>query len=72
MLSHTPRVIRLWEVSRMRVLSFKVEDDLLELLEDYARRRNIPKSEVIRRALRQYINSDKDRPYVGKYIKIYS
>ncbi|MCG2872755.1 MAG: ribbon-helix-helix protein, CopG family [Acidilobus sp.] len=56
----------------MRVLSFKVEDDLLELLEEYARRRNIPKSEVIRRALRQYINSDKDRPYVGKYIKIYS
>ena len=55
----------------MRVLSFKVEDDLLELLEEYARR-NIPKSEVIRRALRQYINSDKDRPYVGKYIKIYS
>jgi len=41
----------------MRVLSFKVEDDLLELLEEYARRRNIPKSEVIRRALRQYINS---------------
>ncbi len=56
----------------MRVLSFKVEDDLLELLEEYSRKRNISKSEIIRRALRQYINSDKDRPYIGKYIKIYT
>ncbi|ADL19886.1 MULTISPECIES: ribbon-helix-helix protein, CopG family [Acidilobus] len=56
----------------MKVLSFKLEDDLLELLEEYSRKRNIPKSEVIRRALRQYISADRDRPYVGKYIKIYT
>ncbi|AMD31285.1 ribbon-helix-helix protein, CopG family [Acidilobus sp. 7A] len=56
----------------MRVLSFKLEDDLLELLEEYSRKRGIPKSEVIRRALKQYINAERDRPYVGKYVKIYT
>lgn len=56
----------------MKVLSFKLEDDLLELLEEYSKRRNLPKSEVIRRALRAYIGSDRDRPYVGKYLKIYT
>jgi metal-responsive CopG/Arc/MetJ family transcriptional regulator len=54
----------------MKAISFKLEDDLLELLEEYSRKRGLPKSEVIRRALRQYI--DADRPYVGKYIKIYT
>ncbi|MFP3081009.1 MAG: ribbon-helix-helix protein, CopG family, partial [Acidilobus sp.] len=44
----------------MRVLSFKLEDDLLELLEEYSRKRGIPKSEVIRRALKQYINAERD------------
>ena len=56
----------------MRVLSFKLEDDLLEMLEEYARKRGLPKSEVIRRALRAYISTDRDRPYVGKYLKIYT
>ncbi len=56
----------------MKVLSFKLEDDLLELLEEYSRKRGLPKSEVIRRALRQYIGTERDRPYIGKYIRIYT
>ncbi|MEM0366217.1 MAG: ribbon-helix-helix protein, CopG family [Acidilobaceae archaeon] len=56
----------------MRVVSFKVEEDLLELLEEYSRKRNIAKSEIIRRALRNYIIKGKnvEEPIITKRLKI--
>lgn len=56
----------------MKVVSFKVEEDLLDVLEEYAKKRNITKSEVIRRALRQYMARDVDKPYISRRIKIFS
>jgi len=58
----------------MRVVTLKLPDDIYLLLKEYANRRNITVSDIIRRALIKYIKEedleDKDRPYVGKYIKV--
>ena len=57
----------------MKVASFKVNDDFFDLLEEFSRKRNIPKSVVIRQALEKYIMADdKDKPFVTKRIKIYT
>ena len=56
----------------MKVVSFKLEDDLLEILEEYSKKRNVTKSEIIRRALQNYIMTDKDKPFVTKRTKIYT
>ena len=58
--------------TELRVVSFKVEEELLDLLEEYAKKRNITKSEIIRRAIRQYIMEQDDKPFISKRIKIYS
>jgi len=54
----------------MRVVSFKIFEEDYERLEAYAKRRNIPVSELVRRAVLAYIESDRDKPYYGKYLKI--
>lgn len=54
----------------MKVVSFKIEEDLLELLEEYSKKRNITKSEIIRRALRSYISRDMEKPFETKRIRI--
>ncbi|MGC8621429.1 MAG: CopG family transcriptional regulator [Caldisphaera sp.] len=56
----------------MKVVSFKLEDDLLEILEEYSKKRNVTKSEIIRRALQNYISNEKDKPFITKRIKIYT
>jgi metal-responsive CopG/Arc/MetJ family transcriptional regulator len=56
-----------WSV---KVVSFKIEEDLLELLEEYSKKRNTTKSEIIRRALRNYIMRDSRSPFETKRIKI--
>jgi metal-responsive CopG/Arc/MetJ family transcriptional regulator len=56
-----------WSV---KVVSFKIEEELLELLEEYSKKRNITKSEIIRRALRNYIMRDSRSPFETKRIKI--
>ncbi len=56
----------------MKVVSFKVDEDMFETLEDYAKKRNMAKSEIIRRALEQYMMSDKKKPFITKRIKIYT
>ncbi|MCE4608425.1 MAG: ribbon-helix-helix protein, CopG family [Caldisphaeraceae archaeon] len=56
----------------MKVVSFKLEDDLLEVLEEYSKKRNATKSEIIRRALQSYIGTEKDKPFVTKRIKVYT
>lgn len=56
----------------LRVVSFKLDDCLLEILERYAKRKNLIKSEVIRKALRQYFTSSQERPFVTYRLRIYS
>lgn len=57
----------------MRVVSFKIDEDLLEMLEEYARKKGMTKSEVIRRAIEAYIREKPQiRPYIGKRLKIYA
>ena len=57
----------------MRVVSFKVDDDLLEMLEYVAKQKRLTKSELIRAAIRAYIEGEREkRPIVTKRIKIYA
>jgi metal-responsive CopG/Arc/MetJ family transcriptional regulator len=42
----------------MRVVTFKIEDDLLELLDRYAIKHNLNRSEAIRRAIEQMVEED--------------
>ena len=55
----------------MRVVSFKVEEELLDIIEEYARKRRISKSELIRRALRDYIRGHGEKPYITRRVKVY-
>jgi len=58
----------------MKVISLKLPDDIYLLLKEYAHRRNMAVSDIIRRALIEYLKEEnleaKDRPYYGKYIKV--
>lgn len=54
----------------MRVVSFKADEDLLVLLEEFSKKKNISKSEIIRRALRLYISRELSEPVVTKRIKV--
>ena len=56
----------------MRVVSFKADEELIEMLENYARRKGMSKSEIIRRAIRAYLVTVDDRPFVTRRIKIWS
>ncbi len=57
----------------MKVVSFKVDEDFLDLIERIARRRGVSKSELIRSALRKCIldSEEERRVIVTKKIKIY-
>ena len=59
----------------MRVVSLKLPDDIYVLLKEYANRRNMTLSDIIRRALIEYLREEnieaKDQPYYGKYIKVW-
>jgi len=58
----------------VRVVTLKLPEDIYYLMKEYAHRRNMPLSEVIRKALIKCLKEesleDKDRPYYGKYIKV--
>ncbi|MCX8196014.1 MAG: ribbon-helix-helix protein, CopG family [Acidilobaceae archaeon] len=56
----------------MRVVSFKAEEELVELLEELSRKKNVAKSEIIRRALRNYISKslEEEKPVETKRIRI--
>ena len=56
------------------MLSFKLEDDLYRVLKLVAAAQGKPVSVVIRDALRAYLREvcDGARPYVGKYLTIYT
>jgi hypothetical protein len=51
---------------RLVVVSFKIEADLLAELDEVARRRNVSRSELIRRAIRNYM-----KPSITPRITIY-
>jgi predicted transcriptional regulator len=53
----------------MKVVSFKADEELVKLLEDYAKKHRLTKGEVIRRALKAYIKSE--QPFESKRIRIY-
>lgn len=57
----------------MRIVSFKVDEDLFYLLEMAARRERVSKSELVRRALKKYLLEDpnKRRVIVTRKIKVY-
>jgi metal-responsive CopG/Arc/MetJ family transcriptional regulator len=58
----------------MKVVTLKLPEDIYYLLKDYANRRSMAVSDIIRRALIEYLKEEnieaKDRPYYGKYIKV--
>ena len=53
------------------MVSFKVEEELLDIIEQYAVRKRISKSELIRRALRNYIRENEEKPYITRRVKVY-
>lgn len=55
----------------MRVVSFKIDEDLLEILEEHSRKKKLSKSEVIRRAIRQYLQETVEKPYITRRIKVF-
>ena len=57
----------------MRVVSFKVDEDLLLMLEAEAKRKGTSKSAVIRAAIRMYLmRAERQRkPFITKRIRIY-
>lgn len=61
-------LLRGWD---MRVVSFKVEEDLLRMLEEYARERGMPKSEVIRRALKRFLEQSDLKPITTRRLRVY-
>ncbi len=61
-----------WGEFGVRVVSFKVDDDLLWMLERIAKQKRLSKSELIRAAIRAYIEGEREkRPIVTKRIKIW-
>lgn len=48
----------------MRVVTFKVEEDLLELLDRYAIRYNMYRSEAIREAIKNFIKRELEKETV--------
>jgi metal-responsive CopG/Arc/MetJ family transcriptional regulator len=60
-------------VVAVKVVSFKIEEDLLAQLEEFSKKRGVSKSEVIRRALRYYIMEEerKEKVFTGRGIRIW-
>ncbi len=57
----------------MRVVTFKVDEDLLERLDSFARLKGVPRSEVIRRAIELYLRlEDRKQTIQPKVVKLYS
>jgi Ribbon-helix-helix protein, copG family. len=48
----------------MRVVTFKVEEDLLELLDRYAIKHNLNRSEAIRKAIENLVKDELDKEVV--------
>jgi len=59
----------------VKVVTLKLPEDIYYLLKEYAHRRNMAVSDIIRKALIEYLKEEnleaKDQPYYGKYIKVW-
>lgn len=56
----------------LKIVSFKIEEELLAHVDSYANKIGISRSELIRRALRQYLKDrDYDKPYITRRIRVY-
>ena len=49
----------------MKVVTLKLPEDIYYLLKEYAHRRNMPLSDIIRRALIEYLREEISRPRTG-------
>ena len=54
----------------MRVVTFKLEEDLLRKIDEFAASKNMVRSEVIRRALRNYLEREARR-IITRRLRIY-
>jgi predicted transcriptional regulator len=58
----------------VKAVTLKLPDDIYYLLKEYAHRRSMAVSDIIRRALIKYLKEEnleaKDKTYYGKYIKV--
>ena len=54
----------------MRVVTFKVEEDLLRKIDEFATAKNMVRSEVIRRALKTYLEREA-RKIITRRLRIY-
>ena len=53
----------------MPIITFRIDDELLELLDTYSSLKGITRSEAIRQAIKQYIEQAKQPPRI-KIIKL--
>jgi predicted transcriptional regulator len=58
----------------VKTVTLKLSEDVYLLLKEYARRHNTTVSDIIRKALIEYLKEespeDRNRPYYGRYIKV--
>lgn len=59
--------------SSMIVVSFKIDEELLRELDELARKKRRPRSELIRAAIRQFLSQEKPKRvvFVSRRIRIY-
>lgn len=55
----------------VQVVSFKIDEILLERLDEYARRKRINRSEVIRRAIVAFLSENEEKVYIGPRVRVY-
>ncbi len=54
----------------MKIVTFKIDEVLLEMLERYAAERKLTRSEVIRLAIRQYLKQNHLKPTQWRVKKV--
>jgi metal-responsive CopG/Arc/MetJ family transcriptional regulator len=58
-------------VINVKVVTFKIEEELLNKIDEFALEKNMTRSEVIRRALKTYLERE-TRKIVTRRLRIYS
>ena len=60
-------------MAAMRVVTFKVDEELLERLDSVARLKGVPRSEIIRRAIELYLRLEEKRQTIQpRIVRLYS
>jgi len=58
-------------VINVKVVTFKIEEELLDKIDQFALEKNMTRSEIIRRALKTYLERE-TRKIVTRRLRIYS